>query len=65
MTDEERRAYYREYFKTHPEQREKRSAYTKQWIKKNYEEWKRYMREYQRNKRMEKAKQSLKEDGYL
>ena len=65
MTIEERRAYYKDYFRRHPEQRVKRNARTKAWREEHYEEWKKYIREYQRKKRMEKAKQSLKEDGYL
>ena len=56
MTDNEiKNAKKREYFRTHPEQREKRNACTKKWIREHREWWNAYMRQYQYKKRMAKA----------
>ena len=64
MDDAEiRRAKAREYFRTHPEQREKRNAYTKKWVQENRERWNAYMRQYQYKKRMAKAKANIEKEN--
>lgn len=45
-TPEERRAYYRNYYATHPEQREKRNARTKKWIAEHRRQWNLYQSNY-------------------
>lgn len=56
MTDNEiKNAKKREYFRTHPEAREKRAAYSRKWQKENRERWNEYMRRYMYKKRMAKA----------
>ena len=64
MVDAEvRRAKQREYFRTHPEARAKRDAYTKKWMKENRERWNEYQKQYQYKKRMAKAVADLEKEN--
>lgn len=58
-------AYKRKYYATHPEAAKHRDDYTRKWIAEHKEAWNAYQREYQRKRRMIKAKEKLKEDGFL
>lgn len=50
-TPEERRAYYRNYYATHPEQRIKRNQRARKWQKEHSREWNMYQSEYSYCKR--------------
>lgn len=50
---EARRKYFREYYATHPEAREKKNEYARKWRQKNKERIKRYNELYWQKKASE------------
>ena len=52
-------------YKDTPKAKEYQRDYAKKWmaVPENRDKWNEYQREYKRKKRMEKAKEKLKEDG--
>lgn len=57
--------YKRNYYATHEDARKHRDAYTVKWREEHREQWNAYQREYQKKRRMQKAKEQLKEDGVV
>lgn len=64
MTEEEkqkRREYYREYYRTHPEQRIKRNERSRKWQKEHRREWNLYQSQYQYRRRNGDEKEETNE----